>query len=125
MHFRLSSANSYIHVALGSLMGTLCPAQQPFQFNAGVLSPSATLQPALKAAQRRFFALKREAWFEQQRSYPYAHIPAGAYWRAQMEKQALIERRNQSLVLARPDTAKSFDAFSGLTWTPWSARQIL
>ncbi len=81
-------------------------------------SRSAARDEEQKAEQRRFFALKREAWFEQQRSYPYAHIPAGAYWRAQMEKHALIERRNQTLVLARPDAAKPLDAFSGVTWTP-------
>ena len=39
-----------------------------------------------------WFPRQREIWFQQQRAYPNAHIPQGAYWRAQVQKRALAAR---------------------------------
>jgi hypothetical protein len=39
-----------------------------------------------------YLQIKRKAWFDQRRAYPFDHIPSGAYWRAQREKEALIAK---------------------------------
>ncbi len=66
------------------------------------------------------FPLKREQWFVQQRAYPNTHIPAGAYWRAQMQRRALVAKRANRLAMARMTSrqlAAQADPFASATWT--------
>jgi photosystem II stability/assembly factor-like uncharacterized protein len=62
--------------------------------------------------------MKRNLWFQQQRAYPNAHIPRGAYWRSQVQKQMLVARHSALLRAMSATVAAQADPFSGVTWTP-------
>jgi MBG domain (YGX type) len=62
--------------------------------------------------------LKRNLWFQQQRAYPNAHIPRGAYWRAQMQRQAILERRRAENQRNALQPSALPDLLTGITWTP-------
>ena len=64
------------------------------------------------------FPLKRNLWFQQQRAYPNAHIPRGAYWRSQVQKQTLVARHAALLHAMSATVGAQADPFSGVTWTP-------
>lgn len=83
-----------------------------------VQATSADLGNEQGAEQRRHFALKRGAWFEEQRAYPYGHIPAGAYWHAQLQKRSLVQERSKTLRLLRPKVVAQSDPLSAVKWTP-------
>src|ERR1035437_1278624 len=63
------------------------------------------------------FPLQGDLWFQQQRAYPNAHIPKSAYWRAQVQKQALAARHLAMLRGMSTELAAEADPFSGVTWT--------
>jgi photosystem II stability/assembly factor-like uncharacterized protein len=66
--------------------------------------------------------LSREEWFVKQRAWPEQHIPPGAYWRAQQQREALVARdRARSAAVASvlgPETAAAWtDPLVSATWT--------
>lgn len=61
--------------------------------------------------------MKRDAWFHQLRAYPNAKIPQGAYWHAQMQKQALVARRFARFQAAGANVTAQADPFSSAMWT--------
>jgi len=64
------------------------------------------------------FPLKRNLWFEHLRAFPNPHIPVGAYWRSQVQRQALIARYSAMLQGLRPDVAANVASLSSVKWTP-------
>lgn len=75
-------------------------------------------RPNTENRQNRLLSpLERSAWFQQQRAFPNIHIPQGAYWRAQVQKQALLARQLERLRGASPEIAAQASPFSGVTWT--------
>lgn len=73
-------------------------------------------QAGEKQEEDALFPLKRNQWFIQQRAYPNAHVPAGAYWRAQAQRQQLLARRALALRALSPVAAAQVDPFSAVTW---------
>jgi photosystem II stability/assembly factor-like uncharacterized protein len=61
------------------------------------------------------FALKRQAWFIQQRAYPNAHIPDGARWKALQQKAELDHARASAMKAGA--AARPLDAFTSAVWT--------
>lgn len=63
------------------------------------------------------FPMKRNQWFQHLRAYPNAHIPTGAYWRSQVQREALIARQRAMLAGLKPEVAAQVVPLSTVKWT--------
>ena len=68
--------------------------------------------------QDRLAPRKRAQWFEQQRAYPNVHIPTGAYWLAQQQRNALITKHSAKFAGLSPELISAADPLSSAIWTP-------